>query len=55
MRQNANTNRAEIKKVLQRKDDKMKFVIIPKKSSIKGGDYVLIKKVEGVENARITN
>ena len=42
---NAN-NKGEIKKVLLRKYDKLKFVVIPKKSSIRAGDYVLIKKLE---------
>ena len=44
-------NRIEIKKVLLRKYDKLKFVVIPKKSSIKAGDYVKIEKISGVKNA----
>jgi len=35
----------EIRKVLERKDG-VKLCIIPKKSDINGGDYVVINKVE---------
>ena len=49
MQLNAN-NKIEIKKVLLRKHDKLKFVIIPKKSSIKAGDFVLIKKISEEKN-----
>lgn len=41
----------EIKRVLIRKYDKLKFVVIPRKSNIEAGDFVIIKKVE-VENDR---
>ena len=44
-------NKMEIKKVLLRKHDKLKFVVVPRNSLIKEGDYVFIKKVEGGENA----
>ena len=44
----------EIRKVLERKDG-VKLCIIPKKSNINGGDYVVINKVEGeVKNVRRT-
>ncbi len=39
-------NKHEIKKVLLRKHDGLKFVIIPRKSNIKAGDYVVIKKIK---------
>lgn len=39
----------EIRKVLIRKDG-VKLVIIPKKSEIKEGEYVLIKKMEDKTN-----
>ena len=45
------TNQIEIKKVLLRKHDGLKFVVIPRSSSIRSGDYVMIKKVEEVKNA----
>jgi len=54
MQTNAN-NKPEIKKVLLRKHDKLKFVVIPRKSTIRAGDYVSIKKIVEVENARTTN
>ena len=42
----------EIRKVLERKDG-VKLCIVPKKSNIKGGDYVVINKFEGeVKNGR---
>lgn len=44
-------NKSEIKKVLLRKHDKLKFVVIPRKSIIRAGDYVLIKKIEEKQNA----
>lgn len=40
-----------IKKVLERKDG-VKMVIIPKRSVIKGGNYVKIIKMEEEENGR---
>ena len=40
----------EIKKVLLRKDDGTKLVIIPRNSEIKEGDYVKIIKVVDSEN-----
>ena len=49
MQQNA-TNQMEIKKVLLRKHDGLKFVVIPKKSSLRAGDYVMIKKVNEIKN-----
>jgi len=36
----------EIKKVLLRKDDGTKLVIIPRKSDIQEGDYVQIIKIQ---------
>ena len=51
MQLNAN-NRIEIKKVLLRKHDGLKFVIIPRKSSIEVGDFVSIKKIAGVSNGK---
>ncbi len=39
----------EIRKVLIRKDG-IKLCIIPKKSEINAGDYVMINKVEEVKN-----
>ena len=51
MQLNANKNEIEIKKVLVRKHDNLRFVVIPRKSSIEPGDYVLIQKIsEEVEN-----
>lgn len=44
------TNKREIKKVLLRKYDKLKFVVIPRKSNINAGDFVSIRKVVEVEN-----
>ena len=41
----------EIKKVLLRSDG-IKYIIIPKKSEIKSGDFVQIIKVEDKENAK---
>jgi hypothetical protein len=41
----------EIKKVLQRNEDKLKYVVVPKNSDIEAGDYVRITKVVEVENA----
>ncbi len=38
----------EIKKVLVRTDG-IKYIIIPKKSKIKKGDYVMIKKISNKE------
>ena len=35
----------ELKKVLQR-SDKVKYIIIPKKSDLEAGDYVTITKME---------
>ena len=52
MQQNA-IDKMEIKKVLLRKHDKLKFVIIPRKSSIGAGDFVSIKKIG--DNNGITN
>jgi hypothetical protein len=49
MQTNAN-NKIEIKKVLLRKHDKLKFVVIPRKSNIRDGDFVLIKKISEAEN-----
>ena len=51
MQLNAN-DRIEIKKVLLRKHDGLKFVIIPRKSSIEVGDFVSIKKIAGVSNGK---
>ena len=51
MQLNAN-NRIEIKKVLLRKHDGLKFVIIPRKSSIEVGYFVSIKKIAGVSNGK---
>jgi len=48
MKNKAN-NKIEIKKVLLRKHDKLKFVVIPKKSTIRAGDYVSIRKIIGDE------
>ena len=39
----------EIKKVWERKDG-VKFVIVPKNSNIKSGDYVKIIKINGGED-----
>lgn len=39
----------EIKKVLQREMDQMKYVIVPKNSNIKKGDYVKIEKIKNQE------
>lgn len=55
MQKNANNkakrkNNTEIKRVLLRKHDKLKFVVIPRQSTIEAGDYVSIKKVIEVEN-----
>lgn len=36
----------EIKKVLERKDDGVRYVIIPKNSDIIKGDYVMLKKIQ---------
>jgi len=36
----------EIRKVWERKGDGVKFVVIPKNSEIKKGDYVKINKME---------
>lgn len=47
--------RGEIKRVLSRKHDKLKFVVIPRKSDIEAGDYVLIKKIRGLQNETITS
>ena len=47
----------EIKKVLERKNDKSKLVIVPKNSDIAVGDYVQIIKIkqeEGVNNKEAT-
>lgn len=52
MQTNANT-RVEIKKVLIRKYDRLKFVIIPKKSDIEAGDFVLIKKIESEATSNV--
>jgi len=41
----------EIKKVLLRKHDNLKFVVIPKKCNIEAGDFVSIRKISEVENA----
>ena len=41
----------EIRKVLGRKDG-IKMVIVPKKSDIQVGDYVVIKKSEENQNDR---
>ena len=41
----------EIKKVLQRNEDKLKYVVVPKNSNIEAGDYVKIEKIVEVENA----
>lgn len=49
MQQNAN-NKIEIKKVLLRKYDGLKFVVIPRGSDIEAGDFVLIKKMPKVED-----
>jgi len=35
-----------IKKVLNNKKSGLKYVVIPKDSEIKGGDYVKIEKIE---------
>lgn len=40
-----------VMRVWYKKKSKQKLVTIPKKSDIKAGDYVLIKKIE-VENGR---
>lgn len=50
MQTNANNQGAEIKKVLLRKDG-LKFVVIPRKSNIEAGDFILIKKIAEVGNA----
>lgn len=42
----------EIKRVLERKTTGIKFVIIPKNSELKKGDYVQITKLEEVKNDR---
>ena len=39
----------EVKKVLIR-SDKVKYIIIPKKSNIEAGDYVTIVKCKEVKN-----
>lgn len=44
----------EIKKVLMRRDGKMKFVIIPIESDIEKGDYVKIEKIDS-SRAKGTN
>lgn len=49
MQTNAN-KRTEIKRVLLRKQDKLKFVVIPRKSKIEAGDFVIIKKIVRVED-----
>lgn len=41
----------EIKKVLLRKDDGTKLVIIPRKSKISAGDYVKIILIENQKEA----
>jgi hypothetical protein len=45
MQLNAN-NKIEIKKVLLRKYDGLKFVVVPKNSDIEAGDFVMIKKFQ---------
>lgn len=45
MQTNAN-NEFEVKRVLFRKHDNLKFVVIPKNSTIQPGDYVKIQKLE---------
>lgn len=41
----------EIKKVLLRTDG-VKYIVIPKKSEIKSGDFVSINKIEEVKNVK---
>jgi len=38
--------KTEIKKVLLRKDDGVRYVIVPKKSEIQEGDYIKLIKIE---------
>lgn len=49
MQTNAN-NKFEVKKVLLRKYDGLKFVVIPRNSDIEVGDLVMIKKMPNVED-----
>jgi hypothetical protein len=39
-----------IKKILENKNSKVKFVVIPKNSDLKAGDYVRISKVPDKED-----
>ena len=42
-----------IKKVLNNKKSGLKYVVIPKDSEIKGGDYVKIEKIDDNGNNRV--
>jgi hypothetical protein len=42
------SKKMEIKKVLLRKDDGVKYIIVPRDSNILPGDYVRIIKIQGL-------